>query len=87
MLIELVESVCIRDEPATSKANDGELLKIPTPAAVTLIVFTLHVPGVVDAFAPVVAEYNQKSIALPKAFVTLPSWRLPIKCLYPPELY
>ena len=73
VLIVLVEIPVNLPAPVTSKASDGELLKIPTPCAVTLIVFTLHVPGVVDAFEPpVVAEYNQKSTALPKLFAVSP---------------
>ena len=88
VLIEVVDRVVILPPPTTSKAINGELLQIPTPFAVTLKIFTLPVPVVIDAFAPpLVEEYNQKSIALPKLLTVLPSWRLPIKCLYPPELY
>ena len=62
-----VETPWKRTVLATSNAKIGELLKMPTPAAVTLNVFMLPVPGVVDAFDPPAAEeYNQKSIALPK---------------------
>ena len=64
-----------RAVPLTSNATPGALQKIPTPAAVTLMVLTFPVPGWVELAEPPDVEYNQKSMAFAVDPVKLPAWR------------
>ena len=59
----------------TSNVDCGALQKIPTPAAVTLMVLTFPVPGELDAVDPPDVEYNQKSMAFPVDPTEKPAWR------------